>query len=76
MSTDEVKGTETEIIYDDNGNAGFMVGDTLYLLSEFMKTEREDSFVGVLGLTNFHALVVSLDHHGDALTYWYEGMKS
>ena len=60
--------TETaSISFDQEGDAYFMVGDLVYYLNEFMKSESE--FDAVTGIANTGGIGIKIDEANEEVEY-------
>lgn len=63
---------EAALDYDIDGEPVAVVSDTEeYNLSEFMRTDSDSEYNGIMGLTNTSAIALKLDADNDSCTlYW------
>ena len=63
---------EAALDYDIDGEPIAVISDTEeYNLSEFMRTDSDSEYDGIMGLTNTSAIALRLDADNDSCTlYW------
>ena len=63
---------EAALDYDIDGEPIAVISDTEeYNLSEFMRTDSDSEYDGIMGLTNTSAIALKLDADNDSCTlYW------